>query len=247
MTAVSSRSQVIIWFSVTDPDGPQLDSVAEAEDEAARAEARAQAARARAIRLRRAAGTADAKENDAAVEPPAAKSSRSRLRRLRRLRRPGRNAVAISAAVVLGCASLGASGYMVWQNYTIKHKRQLASEFAAAARQGVTTLMSIDAQHAKEDIQRIIDSCTGQLKSQLEATSGVMAKQAEDSKVSSKVAVEAVAAESVTDNSAVVLVAAKSDVTDADNTKRPPALWRLSVNLNRDGGQLKMSKVDFLQ
>ena len=62
-----------------------------------------------------------------------------------------------------------------------------------------------------------------------------------------KVTVEATAVDSVSDNSGVVLVAAKSDVTNADNTKRPPALWRLSVNVDRDGGQLKMSKVDFLQ
>ncbi len=107
--------------------------------------------------------------------------------------------------------------------------------------------MAIDGQHAKEDIQRLIDACTDPLKSQVEATSNVMVKQAEDSKVVSKVTVEAVAVESVTDNSAVVLVAAKSDVTNADNTKRAPALWRLRLNLNRDGGQLKMSKVDFLQ
>ncbi len=136
---------------------------------------------------------------------------------------------------------------MAWQHYTITHNRQLAAEFAAAARQGVTALMSMDAQHAKEDIQRLIDACTGPLKAQVEAESGLMASHAEDSKVVSKVTVEATAVESVSDNSAVVLVAAKSDVTNADNTKRPPALWRLSVNVDRDGGQLKMSKVDFLQ
>ncbi|HUE34309.1 MAG TPA: hypothetical protein VMQ38_15840, partial [Mycobacterium sp.] len=113
--------------------------------------------------------------------------------------------------------------------------------------QEVTTLMSIDANHAKEDFQHIIDASTGDLKSQLSVMASLMAKQAEDSKVSSKATVEAVAVESVTDNSAVVLVAAKSDVTNPDNTKRPPTVWRLSVNLNRDGGQLKMSKVDFLQ
>ncbi len=199
------------------------------------------------MRLRRTAETADANDDDGtvpgAVNHRATKSSRSRRRRLRG---PRRKTVAVGAAIVLGCASLGASGYMVWQHYAVMHKRQLAAEFAAAARVGVTTLMSMDAQHAKEDIQRLIDACTGQLKSQLEATSSMMAKKAEDSKVSSKGTVEAVAVESVTDNSAVVLVAAKSDVTNADNTKRPPAIWRLSVSLDRDGGQLKMSKVDFL-
>jgi Mce-associated membrane protein len=227
---------------------PEPISVAEAEDEVARAEVRAEEARARVARLRRAAEITDANDDDGSVARAAnrraTKSSRSRLRWLRV---PGGKAVGVGAAIVLACTSLGTSGYMVWQHYSIMHNRQLAAEFAAAARQGVTALMSMDAQHAKEDIQRLIDACTGQLKAQLEAQSSVMAEQAEKSKVVSKGTVEAVAVESVTDNSAVALVAAKTDVTNADNTKRPPAVWRLSVNLDRDDGQLKMSKVDFLQ
>jgi Mce-associated membrane protein len=251
---------------MTDPDEPQsrsgVDSGAEApiseadaEDEVAKAEARAEAARARLVRLRRAAETADADDDAVSqdVEQGPVKPTRARLRLLRRprrprfLRRPGRKAVALGVGIVLASASLGASGYMVWQHHTIVHKRQLAQEYAAAARLGVTTLMSIDANHAKEDFQRIIDASTGDLKNQLSVMASLMAKQAEDSKVSSTVTVQAVAVESVSDNSGVVLVAAKSDATGPDNAKRPPALFRLSVNLNRDGGQLKMSKVDFLQ
>ena len=155
--------------------------------------------------------------------------------------------MAIGVGIVLASASLGASGYMVWQHHTIVHKRQLAQEYAAAARQGVTTLMSIDPNHARESIQRIIDASSDPMKTQIAAMSSLMVKTAEDSKVSSTVNVEAVAVESLTDNSAVVLVAAKSDVTDPDNKKRPPQPWRVTVDLVREGNQLKMSKVEFLQ
>src|ERR1700726_71628 len=250
---------------VTDPDEPQsrswVDAGAtapvsevDAEDEVAKAEARAEAARARLLKLRGAAEAGDA--DDAAsqdAEQRPAKSNRARLRLPRRpgrprwLRRPGRKTIAAGVGIVLASASLAASGYMVWQHRTTVHKRQLAAEFTAAAGQGVTALMSIDANHAKDDIQRILDDATGDFKNQLSVMSGLMAKQAEESKVSSKATVEAVAVESLGDDSAVVLVAAKSDVTNADNTKRPPVVWRLSVGIMRDGGQLKMSKVDFLQ
>jgi Mce-associated membrane protein len=155
--------------------------------------------------------------------------------------------VAASVGIVLTAASVGTSGYILWQHHTAAHNRQLAAEFAAAARQDVTMLMSLNAQHAREDIQRVIDACTGDLKKQLEATSGLMVEKAGESKASSKATVEAVAVESLSDDSAVVLVAAKSEVTNADNTNRPPVVWRLSVGLTRDGGQLKMSKVEFLQ
>lgn len=136
---------------------------------------------------------------------------------------------------------------MVWQHHAITHKRQVAADFTAAARQAVTALMSIDPNHARDDVQRMIDASTGDLKTQLSAMSALMVKKAEDSKVGSKVTVEAVAVESMSDNSGVVLVVAKSDATGPDNVKPPPALWRMSVNLNRDGGQFKMSKVDYLQ
>jgi Mce-associated membrane protein len=253
------------------PDEPrsEVDSGAEApvseasaEDEVANAEAHAKAARARLARLRRAAEDGDSDDHAATSQDAAAsqdvlqrprKSIRTRLRRLRRsrrprwLRRPGRKAVAVVAGIVLASTSLGATGYMLRQHHTLTHKRQLSQEYAAAARQAVTTFMSIDANHAKEDIQRIIDASTSPLKDQISVMSSLMLKQAEDAKTISKVNVEAVAVESVTDNSAVALVVAKSDVTDADNNKRPPQLWRLTVEIVRDGGQLKMSKIEFLQ
>jgi Mce-associated membrane protein len=238
----------------SDREGPTTDSdvpisLAEAEEEVSRAEARAEAARARAAQLRRQAETDSSDQSDTVEDADAIEPAPARWKRWRPrwVRRPARKTVGIGVGILLACASLAASGYMVWQDRTIMHKRQLAPEFAAAARQGVTALMSIDPNHAKEDIQRGIDASTGDLKAQLEARSGFMAQKAEESKVISKVTVEAVGVESMTDNSGVALVSAKSDVTDPDNSKRPPMLWRISVKIERDGGQLKMSGVDFLQ
>jgi Mce-associated membrane protein len=74
----------------------------------------------------------------------------------------------------------------------------------------------------------------------------LIVQKAEETKVGSKVSVEATAVESLSDNSGVVLVAAKTAPFGPDNVKPPPALFRLSVNLDRDDGQLKMSKVEFL-
>jgi Mce-associated membrane protein len=214
-------------------------SLAEAEEELSRAEARAEAARARAAELRRQA------EGAAETAKPAPK--RSRRWWLPRLRRPTPKAVGVAAAVVLISASLAATGYMVWQHYALLREQRHAAQFAAAARQGVTTLMSLDADHAAESVQRTIDVTTGTLKSQFEATSGMLVKNAQEAKVSTKATVEDVAVESMTDNSAVVLVVAKSDTINPDKSKRPPVFWRISVNIDRDGGQPKMSKLDFVQ
>ena len=227
------------------------DSLAAAEEELVRAEERAEAARARAAELRREAEAGSSEQSDATEDADVAdaKPAAPRLRRRwsRRLRRPSRKAVGVGAAIVLICASFAASGYIVWQHRTLVQQWQHAEEFAAAAREEVATLMSIDPAHAAENVQRTIDDTTGALKSQLEATSGYMAKNAQDAQVTTKATVQDVAVESMTDNSAVVLVVAKSDTINPDKSVRPSVFWRLSVNIDRDGDRLKMSKLDFVQ
>lgn len=235
-----------------DPDAAEPVSEVDPEDEVAKAEARAEAALARLLRLRVAAESGDADDDARGVEQRLAKWTRKRLRLRRRgrprwLRRPGRKTVVVGVGIALASTSLGASGYMLWQHHIAVHNRQLAAEFSAAARQGITALMSIDPAHAKEDVQRTIDASTGDQKNQLSVLSTLMVNKAEETKVGTKVTVEAVAVESLSDNSGVVLVAAKTDPIGPDNAKPPPALFRLSVNMDRDGGQLKMSKVDFLR
>ena len=249
----------------TDPHEPQSRSGVDAsalapasetdtDDDVAEAEARAEAARARLARLLNAAEAGDA-EDDAVsrnVELRPAKPTRKRLRLPRRparprwLRRPGRTTIAVGTGIALVSASLGGSGYMLWQHHIAVHKRQLGAELTAAARQGVTALMTIDPDHAKDSVQRMIDASTGEQKNTLSVLSTLIVNKAEETKVGSKVSVEAVSVESLSDNSGVVLVAAKTTPTGPDNAKPPPALFRLSVNIDRDGGQLKMSKVVFL-
>jgi Mce-associated membrane protein len=227
------------------------DSLAAAEEELVRAERRAAAARARAAELRREAGASSSEQSeptedaDAVEAKPAA--SRSRRRWPRRLRRPTRNAVGVSTAIVLITASLAASGYIGWQHHMLVRQRQHAEEFAAAARQEIATLMTIDPAHATENVRQSIDDTTGALKSQLEVTSSFVVKNAQDAKVTTKATVQDVAVESMTDNSAVLLVVTKSDTTNADKSPRPSAFWRLSVNIERDGDRLKISKLDFVQ
>jgi Mce-associated membrane protein len=245
----------------SDDAGPAVEpdlpiSLTEAEEAVSQAESRAQEARARAAQLRRRtqAGSRD-EENDsdaAAVEGDAEEAGQSPAKSRRwpprwRVRRPKRKTVGVSTAIVLTSTSLVATGYMVWQHISLMHEHKRAAEFAAAARHGVEMMMSIDPDHARENIQDLIDNTTGALQSQLRVTSTYLVEDEQKAKVTTKATVQDVAVESMTGNSAVVLVVTKSDTTNPDKSKRPPVFWRLSVDLQRDDGQLKMSKVDFVQ
>lgn len=166
-----------------------------------------------------------------------------------RFRRPSRRAwkfVAVGVATLLILTLLVASGFMFWQHRKALAEQRRAAEFSAAARQGVVTLMSLDFNHAKEDVQRIIDSSTGQFKEDFQSTAEDFVKVAESSKAVTETTVSAAAVDSMTDDSAVVLVAAASRVTNAAGAKQDPRTWRLSVTLNRDGDQMKLSKVEFV-
>jgi Mce-associated membrane protein len=227
------------------------DSLAEAEAELVRAEERAEAARARATELRREAEADSSEQTEAAEDAEADEAKPARWRSRRRwpwrLGVPSRKAVGVGTGIVLLCASLAASGYILWQHRTLVQQREHADEFAAAAREEVETMMSIDPAHAAENLQHTIDDATGALKSQLEATSSYVVKNTQEAQVTTKATVQDVAVESMTDSSAVVLVVAKSDTINPDKSNRPTVFWRLSVNIERDGNRLKMSKLDFVQ
>jgi Mce-associated membrane protein len=236
-------------------------SLAEAMQEVARAEARAETARARAMRLSRDAESessgpldtieaADAEDIDrATVDDNVLAVQHNSARRVglaARLRHPGRNTLAVGAAVALICAFLSVSGYVVQYHHRAADERHRAEEFAAAARQGVTALMSIDANKARDGVQRIIDDSTGPFKTGVLLGEDDLVKAVEDSKVSTKVAVKAVAVESMTDDSAVVLVATRAEVANPDKSKPPPRSWRVVMTIQRDGGKLKIAKVESL-
>ena len=193
--------------------------------------------------------TAEAESDETqAVEDDAEKPDDEPARKRRRLRiwLPSWKGVAAAVTVLVIAALLVGCGYMYWYHRQAQAEQQRRAEFSAAARQGVVTLMSLDYNKAKEDVQRIIDNSTGSFKTDFQNTADDFVKVAVDSKAVTQTNVTATAVESMTDDTATVIVAATSRVTNAAGAKQEPRAWRLSVNLARDGGQMKLAKVEFV-
>ena len=162
--------------------------------------------------------------------------------------RPKMSSIAAVLAVVISLGAVGASVEMaVLHKHAVRERAQVA-EYAAAARQGVVTLTSLDFEHAKEGVQHIVEVSTGTFKDDFLKMADDFTNVVEQSKVVSQGSVQAAAVDldSMTDNSAVVLVASTSEVTNAAGAKQDPRKYRLIVTMTRDGGQLKMSKVEFV-
>ena len=216
-------------------------AVAQAMAAAADAQDRARDARARAIRLSEQAEAAESKG-----ELHQSHSVAGWLGRLRAPCRPRRRAVVLAGVVLVACSGVGASGCVVWHHRALTAEHRRAAEYAAAARQGAITYMAINADKARQDVQRIIDDSTGSLKARMLMTAEDLAKAIEKSKVSTTVDVKAVSVDSMTANSAVVLVAANASATGPSKEKPVSRSWRIVMTLQRDGGQIKMANIEML-
>ena len=183
----------------------------------------------------------DGQVSDETVE---ATQPESRLARWRRL--PSLSATWKVAAIILIICFAGASGYMAWQHHDATQREQRAARFVAGARQGIVNMTSLDFKKAKDDVQRVIDSSTGQFRDDFQQRAKDFTTVVEQSKVVTEGTVTAAALESMDAHSALVLVSATSRITNSAGAKDEPRAWRLRVTVTEDGGQYKMSKVDFV-
>ncbi len=251
------------------PDADGAVSAEAAEAAAAEAEARAEAARARANELRRKLAAdgetapadqggvpapaasedpvAAADDEAAETEPADETADESASPEKRRLRLPGRKALAASLALLVIAGLLGVTGWMLWEHRKANEERHRTAEYAAAARQGVVNLMSMDYSHAQESVQRVIDDSIGKMKNNFQDTSQDLIKALQESKMITKVTVNDAAVESMDDQTATVLIAATSrrEGPNAPKEDQQPRVWRVVVTVQRDGGQIKMSDVEF--
>jgi Mce-associated membrane protein len=156
--------------------------------------------------------------------------------------------IATALAALLTTALLTATGFMLWQHQQAARQQQRAAEYAAAARQGVVNLMSIDYATAQDSVQRVLDSSTGRFRSNFAETAEDFVKALKDEKIVTKATVNEAAVESMTEDSAVVMVSATSrrEGPQAPKDQQQPRLWRVVLTLQLDGDQIKMSGVEFV-
>lgn len=161
----------------------------------------------------------------------------------RRLYRPGWRTLAACASLLIIAASAAATVHMRSYSADSDQERLRAGEYAAFAEQSTINLMSLNSETARDDLQRAIDDTTGAFMASMLFNSEDFVKTMQEAKISTKVTIESTAVDSMTDDAAVVLVAARSEVTNADGAPRPPQLLRLVMDLQRVGSEIKVAKV----
>lgn len=235
-------------------DADDLTSPEAAELVAMEAESRAQAARARADELRRqldessgAGSTPDHVEDDDPESERAVAATADTPKRRSHLPLPRFATVVRVVGILLIVGSLTVTGLMLWQHRKTAEHRHLEAEYVAAARQGVVNLMTIDSNAAKETVQRLIDGSTGKFQANFKDSSDDLVKAMQEAKIVTKVTVNDVAVDEIDGDTAILLVAATSERQDVQAPKedKQPRVWRVVLTVVRDGGQIKLSDVEF--
>jgi Mce-associated membrane protein len=189
----------------------------------------------------------DVNESDSETDEETVEAAAPGLR-LARWRRwlPSLSATSKVAAIVLICAFVGAIGYMLWYERHATERQQRAADFIAGAKQGVVNMTSLDFNRAKEDVQRLLDSSTGEFRDDFQQRAKDFVSVVQESKVVTQGTINATAVESMGEHSASILVAATSRITNAAGAKDEARVWRLRVTVTEEGGQYKMSKLEFV-
>jgi Mce-associated membrane protein len=164
-----------------------------------------------------------------------------------RRRVPPVSTIAKLAAVAIIGGFAWLSVYMELQHRDATQRRQREADFVAAARQGVTYMTSLDFNKARADVQRLIDTTTGEFRDDFQQRADDFASVVAQAKSITEGTVNGAAIESVDGNSASVLVLATSRITNSPPGKdEPPKTWRLKVTVTEVGGHYKMSKVEYV-
>jgi Mce-associated membrane protein len=161
----------------------------------------------------------------------------------KRMSAPGRAMLFGLGVVVVLAALVGWFGFRFHQSHQAQAQR---SQFVQAARQGALNLTTIDWQKADADVQRILDSATGQFYDDFAKRSGPFVELVKQAKSVSVGTVSEAGLESQTADSAQVLVAV-SVTTSYNGAPQPdPHAWRMRISVQKVGDQEKVSNVEFV-
>ncbi len=156
----------------------------------------------------------------------------------------------VKQALIFGCAIVLVLGVLCgWVGYQAHQARQaehFRSLLVQVGKQGAVNLTTIDYQHAEADVQRILDSATGQFYDEFKSRSGPFVDVVKKVQSTSAGMVTEAGLESVNGQEGQVLVAVTVKTSTKGTPDEQPRYWRMRMTVSQQGGDTKVSKVDFV-
>lgn len=150
--------------------------------------------------------------------------------------------IGLIATLALGCLA-GWLGIRAYESQQAKQQRQL---FLQVGRQGALNLTTISYTEAETDVQRILDSSTGDFRTDFQKRSPAFIDVVKRAQSKSEGAITQAGLESTDQSHAVVLVAVSVKTTLAGASEQEPRAWRMRITVQKDGDGAKVSNVAFV-
>ena len=147
------------------------------------------------------------------------------------------------AMVVVLAGLVGWLGFRVYQSHQAQAQR---SQFLQVARQGALNLTTIDWQHAEDNVHRILDGATGEFYDDFAKRSQPFIEVLKQAQAKTVGTITEAGLESETTDSAQALVAVSVQTSNAGEPEQVPRAWRMRINVQKVGDQVKVSDVGFV-
>ena len=159
-------------------------------------------------------------------------------------KRVRRLAAVLGLVLVVALSAL--VGWLVVRTHRATDVDERQSQIVQVARQGALNLTTIDWQRADADVQRILDSATGEFYDDFAKRSAPFIKVVKEAKSTSTGAITEAGLESEAGDSAQVLVAVAVKTSNVGAPDQQPREWRMRIAVQKVGDVMKVSNVEFV-
>jgi Mce-associated membrane protein len=151
-------------------------------------------------------------------------------------------AVGLAAALAIG----GCDGWLGYGAYRLHGEDQLRQEFLAVGKQGALNLTTIDFTKADADVQRVLDSSTGEFYNDFSKRAPAFIDVVKQAHSKTQGTVTEAGLERVERDQAQVLVAVTVNTSTDSAQEQQPRPWRLRIGVQKVGDGAKVSNVEFV-
>ena len=157
---------------------------------------------------------------------------------------PLRLAAIVGLVVAVAVGAL--AGWLGVRAYHAEQAKAIHNEFLQVAKQGALNLTTIGYQDADTDVQRIMDSATGEFLDEFSQNAEPFVDVVKKAQSSSQGTVSEAGLESVSGDEAQAIVAVAVKTTIQGGPEQPLRSWRLRLTVEKSGEDFKISKVRFV-
>jgi Mce-associated membrane protein len=161
-------------------------------------------------------------------------------------RRGGRGRMALAVGITVVVAISGLCGWLEFRLYQAHRDHQQIERFLQAGRQAVVNLTTISFTEVDVDVQRILDSATGDFHDDFQKRAQPFIDLVKQTRSETKGNVTAAGLESRQGNRARILAAVSVDTAVGGVPEQQPRMWRMRVEVTQVGNDFKVSNVWFV-